>query len=44
MHELGIAQNILEIVQQAVPKEQTAAVRSIRIRVGPLFGSCARFA
>ena len=38
MHELGIAQNILEIVQQAVPKEQTAAVRSIRIRVGPLSG------
>jgi hydrogenase nickel incorporation protein HypA/HybF len=38
MHELGIAQNILEIVQQAVPKEQTPAVRSIRIRVGPLSG------
>jgi hydrogenase nickel incorporation protein HypA/HybF len=38
MHELGIAQNILEIVQQYVPKEQTAAVRSIRIRVGPLSG------
>jgi hydrogenase nickel incorporation protein HypA/HybF len=38
MHELGIAQNILEIVQQSVPKEQIAAVRSIRIRVGPLSG------
>lgn len=38
MHELGIAQNILEIVQQAVPKEQTADIRSIRIRVGPLSG------
>ena len=38
MHELGIAQNILEIVQQAVPKAQTTAVRSIRIRVGPLAG------
>src|SRR5512143_2289567 len=38
MHELGIAQNILEIVQQAVPKEQTAAVRTVRIRVGPLSG------
>jgi hydrogenase nickel incorporation protein HypA/HybF len=38
MHELGIAQNILEIVRQAVPKEQTAAVRSIRLRVGPLSG------
>jgi hydrogenase nickel incorporation protein HypA/HybF len=38
MHELGIAQNILEIVHQAVPKEQTGAVRSIRIRIGPLSG------
>ena len=38
MHELGIAQNILEIIQQYVPKEQVAAVRSIRIRVGPLSG------
>jgi hydrogenase nickel incorporation protein HypA/HybF len=38
MHELGIAQNILEIVLQAVPKEQTVDVRSIRIRVGPLAG------
>jgi hydrogenase nickel incorporation protein HypA/HybF len=38
MHELGIAQNILEIVQQSVPKEQASAVRWIRIRVGPLSG------
>ena len=38
MHELGIAQNIVEIVQQAVPKDQTTAVRSVRIRVGPLSG------
>ena len=38
MHELGIAQNILEIVHQAVPVDQKAAVRSIRIRVGPLSG------
>jgi hydrogenase nickel incorporation protein HypA/HybF len=38
MHELGIAQNILEIVQHAVPKEQTPAIRAIRVRVGPLSG------
>jgi hydrogenase nickel incorporation protein HypA/HybF len=38
MHELGIAQNILQIVQQSVPKEQAADVRSIRIRVGQLSG------
>ena len=38
MHELGIAQDILEIVRQAVPAEQASAVRSIRIRVGQLSG------
>ena len=38
MHELGIAQNILEIVQQSVPEEQADSVRSIRIRVGQLSG------
>jgi hydrogenase nickel incorporation protein HypA/HybF len=38
MHELGIAQNILEIVQQSVPKNQAKAVRDIRVRVGQLSG------
>jgi hydrogenase nickel incorporation protein HypA/HybF len=38
MHELGIAQNILEIVQQAVPEELAASVRRIRIRAGQLSG------
>jgi hydrogenase nickel incorporation protein HypA/HybF len=38
MHELGIAQNILEIVQQAVPDGQKPAVRKVRIRVGQLSG------
>ncbi len=38
MHELGIAQNILEIVQQSVPEDQAAAVRWVRIRVGKLSG------
>jgi hydrogenase nickel incorporation protein HypA/HybF len=38
MHELSIAQNILEIVQQSVPKGQETAVRKIRIRIGQLSG------
>jgi hydrogenase nickel incorporation protein HypA/HybF len=38
MHELGIAQNILEIVQQAVPDNLASDVRRIRIRIGPLSG------
>jgi len=38
MHELAIAQGILEIVQQAVPKGQEAAIRKVRIRVGQLSG------
>jgi len=38
MHELGIAQNILEIVQQSVPEEQAPLVKWIKMRVGPLSG------
>ena len=38
MHELAIAQNILEIVQQSVPENQAKSVRGIRIRVGQLSG------
>ena len=38
MHELGIAQNILEIVQQSVPEEQAPDVKWIRIRIGQLSG------
>jgi hydrogenase nickel incorporation protein HypA/HybF len=38
MHELGIAQNILQIVQQSVPQNLAADVRGIRIRVGKLSG------
>jgi hydrogenase nickel incorporation protein HypA/HybF len=38
MHELGIAQNILQIVRQSVPEMDAADVRSIRIRVGQLSG------
>ena len=38
MHELGIAQNILQIVQQSVPAAQAANVRTIRLRIGKLSG------
>ncbi len=38
MHELGIAQGILDIVQQYVPQEQGAGVRSIKVRLGQLAG------
>jgi hydrogenase nickel incorporation protein HypA/HybF len=38
MHELGIAQNIMDIVQQAVPADQAGAVRAVRVRVGQLSG------
>ena len=38
MHELAIAQNILEIVQQSVPENQAKSVRGIRIRVGQMSG------
>lgn len=38
MHELSIAQNILEIVKQSVPENQAKSVRNIRVRVGQLSG------
>ncbi len=38
MHELSIAQGILEIVQGAVPADQMASVQSVRVRVGHLSG------
>jgi len=38
MHELGIAQNILQIVQQSVPPHLASDVRGIRLRVGKLSG------
>ena len=38
MHELAIAQNILEIVRQSVPEEQVSEVKWVRIRVGQLSG------
>jgi hydrogenase nickel incorporation protein HypA/HybF len=38
MHELSIAQNIVDIVGQYVPTAQIPSVRLIRIRIGPLAG------
>lgn len=38
MHELAIAENVLEIVRAHVPPEQEAEVRAVRVRVGPLSG------
>jgi hydrogenase nickel incorporation protein HypA/HybF len=38
MHELGIAQNIVEIVQQSVPRNQAPAVKVVKLKVGRLAG------
>jgi hydrogenase nickel incorporation protein HypA/HybF len=38
MHELSIAQGILEIVQQYVPEERAGGIRSVKVRVGQLSG------
>ncbi len=38
MHELSIAQNILEIVKQNVPEEELNKVRSIKLRIGKFAG------
>lgn len=38
MHELSIAQNILEIIQQHVPEEHLRDVRNVKLKVGVLAG------
>jgi hydrogenase nickel incorporation protein HypA/HybF len=38
MHELSIAHNVLEIVQQYVPMNQQEDVRTVRMMVGELSG------
>jgi len=38
MHELAIAQDIVDIVQQSVPVEDTSHVERIRVRVGRFSG------
>jgi hydrogenase nickel incorporation protein HypA/HybF len=38
MHEMSIAQNIVDIIGQYVPEEQADAVRLLRVRVGRMAG------
>lgn len=38
MHELAIAKNIVEIVNQHVPAGGTRAVRTVRLKIGELAG------
>jgi hydrogenase nickel incorporation protein HypA/HybF len=38
MHELSIAQGIVDIVRQYVPEDQAADIRLVKVRVGPLAG------
>ena len=38
MHELSIAQNIVDVVKQNVPEEQRNAVRSVKLKIGCLSG------
>lgn len=39
MHELSIAQGILDIIGQYVPEGQAPEVRAVRVRVGQMAGS-----
>src|SRR5689334_8567636 len=38
MHELGIAQGILDIVRQYVPASRAAAVRGVTLKLGEMSG------
>ena len=38
MHELSLAQNIVDIVHQYVPPEQSSSVKSVSLKVGELSG------
>lgn len=38
MHELSIAQNIVEIVQQHLPPDNTFPVKSVRLKLGAMAG------
>lgn len=38
MHELSVAQGILDLVQQHVPQDQARAVRHVTVRLGALSG------
>ena len=38
MHELGLAQSILDLVRQHVPDADLPSVRAVRVRVGAMAG------
>jgi hydrogenase nickel incorporation protein HypA/HybF len=38
MHELSIAQNILDIVRESVPEDELADVRIVRLKLGTFSG------
>ena len=38
MHELSLAQNIVDIVHQYVPAKQSNTVKSVKLRIGELSG------
>lgn len=38
MHEMSVAQNIFEIMQQYVPVHEARDVRSVKLRIGDLAG------
>ena len=38
MHELSIAQSILDIVRQNLPKDREVTVRAVRLRIGAMGG------
>jgi hydrogenase nickel incorporation protein HypA/HybF len=38
MHELGVAQGILDLVRHHVPEHQAGAVRAVTVRLGRLSG------
>jgi hydrogenase nickel incorporation protein HypA/HybF len=38
MHELSVAQNIIEIIQQSVPKTEWNQVTAVRVKIGAVAG------
>ena len=38
MHELSLAQGILDVVGQYVPAEQAAGIRAVKVRIGRMAG------
>lgn len=38
MHELSIAQNIVDIVQQHLPKDGLSEIKSVKLKIGELAG------